>query len=100
MEKLLEKHITLNKKLDGADHKISLNPLEFKKMVEKIRRVEKLLGSEKISPTKEEINKKIHTQRYIFSKIKITKGKKINLNNVVFKRSNLKKKQYFKSPNV
>ena len=95
--KIIEKHITLNKKLDGADHKISLNPLEFKKMVEKIRRVEKLLGSEKISPTKEEINKKNTTQRYIFSKIKITKGKKINLNNVVFKRSNLKKNNTLKA---
>ena len=28
--KIIEKHITLNKKLDGADHKISLNPLNSK----------------------------------------------------------------------
>ena len=42
---VIEKHLTLNKKLDGPDHKSSFNPIEFKKMVEKIRLTEKILGS-------------------------------------------------------
>ena len=32
---VIEKHLTLNKKLDGPDHSTSFNPIEFKKMVEK-----------------------------------------------------------------
>ena len=35
--KIIEKHITLNSKKKGADHKISLEYLEFKKMVNLIR---------------------------------------------------------------
>ena len=45
---IIEKHLTLDKKIKGADHKISLNPKEFKKMVYEIRRIEAMLGSHKI----------------------------------------------------
>ena len=43
--KIIEKHFTLNKFQKGADHKISLEPREFKMMVKKIRTTEKMLGS-------------------------------------------------------
>ena len=36
----LEKHFTLNKKIKGFDHKISLEPKEFMNMVSKIRLAE------------------------------------------------------------
>ena len=94
---IIEKHITLNKKDKGADHKISLNPVEFKIMVDKIRRIEKILGSSKIFPVKEEINKRKKNQRYIFSQKKINLGQKINLNNIVFKRSNINKNKALKA---
>ena len=45
--KVIEKHFTLNKKMIGPDHKSSLNPKEFKTMVEGIRYAEKILGKEK-----------------------------------------------------
>ena len=32
--KIIEKHFTLNRKMKGPDHKASLEPVEFKKMVE------------------------------------------------------------------
>ncbi len=38
---LIEKHITLNKKMDGPDHFFALEPLELKKMVMDIRYAEK-----------------------------------------------------------
>ena len=41
--KIIEKHITLDKKLKGPDHKASIEPPEFKKLVESIRKVEKIL---------------------------------------------------------
>ena len=43
---IIEKHFTLNKLKKGNDQKISLEPKEFKLMVDKIRRVQKMLGNE------------------------------------------------------
>jgi N-acetylneuraminate synthase len=44
--KVIEKHFTLDKNMEGNDHKISLLPDEFKAMVEGIRQIEAaLLGS-------------------------------------------------------
>ena len=43
--KILEKHITLDKKLPGPDHKASANPKDFKKMVEGIRKITIALGN-------------------------------------------------------
>ena len=42
--KVIEKHFTLDKKLEGNDHKISLLPDEFKEMVSRIREVEAAMG--------------------------------------------------------
>ena len=41
---VIEKHITLDREMEGNDHKVSLLPNEFAQMVQGIRRVEKSLG--------------------------------------------------------
>jgi len=43
--KVIEKHITLDKDMEGNDHKVSLLPEEFKAMVTAIRNVEEAMGS-------------------------------------------------------
>ena len=43
--KVIEKHFTLNRNMDGPDHKASLEPNELKDMVQKIRNIEKALGN-------------------------------------------------------
>ena len=43
--KIIEKHFTLDNKRKGFDHKISLNPKNFKKMVNDIRRIEQIVGA-------------------------------------------------------
>jgi len=43
--KVIEKHFTLDKNMEGNDHKISLLPDEFKAMVDAIRQVEQALGT-------------------------------------------------------
>lgn len=43
--KVIEKHFTLDKTMEGNDHKVSLLPEEFKAMVEGIRQVEQALGA-------------------------------------------------------
>lgn len=47
---MIEKHFTLDKTLDGPDHKLSADPDEFKRMVAAIRVVERALGSERKAP--------------------------------------------------
>ena len=42
--KLIEKHLTLDKSMEGNDHKVSLLPKEFKSMTTSIREVEQALG--------------------------------------------------------
>jgi N-acetylneuraminate synthase len=43
--KVIEKHITLDRSLEGSDHKVSLTPNEFKTMIDGIRQVEQALGT-------------------------------------------------------
>src|SRR5574343_580409 len=44
--KVIEKHFTLDKAMEGNDHKISLLPEEFRQMAEGIREVEEALGGQ------------------------------------------------------
>ncbi|RPF74952.1 MAG: acetylneuraminic acid synthetase [Rickettsiales bacterium TMED289] len=42
--KVIEKHITLDKSLEGNDHKVSLTPDEFVMLVKNIRQIEESMG--------------------------------------------------------
>jgi len=44
--KVVEKHLTTDRSLEGSDHKVSLLPHEFRAMVDGIRQVEESLGSD------------------------------------------------------
>ena len=50
----IEKHFTLDKTMEGPDHKASLEPDELKTMVKSIRNIEKALGSSVKKPSKSE----------------------------------------------
>jgi N,N'-diacetyllegionaminate synthase len=52
--KIIEKHFTLDRNLPGPDHKASLEPLELKEMVLKIRNIEKALGNPEKKPSESE----------------------------------------------
>lgn len=41
---VIEKHITLDRNMEGGDHKASIEPKDFKNLVEKIRKIEIALG--------------------------------------------------------
>lgn len=70
---VIEKHFTLDKNMDGPDHKSSLNPQELKDMVKSIRNIEVALGdgikrpSESETPNKEVARKSIVARRNIFT---------------------------------
>ena len=47
--KIIEKHFTIDRSMEGNDHKVSLLPDEFKMMVAEIRNVEASLGKKIVS---------------------------------------------------
>jgi len=83
---VIEKHFTLDKNMPGPDHKISLDPKEFKKMVDAIRNIEKALGSsiKKISPS--ECKNRLIARKSIVAKRDIRKGEIFSEQNITLKR--------------
>ena len=84
--KCIEKHLTLNCKLEGPDHKASLEPDQFKEMVRAIRNLEKALGSDIKKPSKSESKNIKIARKSIVAKINIKKGELLNENNITIKR--------------
>ena len=64
--KIIEKHLTLSNKLVGPDHKASLEPKNFRKMIKNIRNTEIILGSSEKKITNSE-KKKFNCSQKIFS---------------------------------
>lgn len=68
---VIEKHLTLDKKMEGPDHIASTEPREFKRMVEAIRNIEKAFGTGIKQPTDTEkeiskvVSKRIVASHYI-----------------------------------
>ena len=52
--RVIEKHFTLDKKLEGPDHRASSTPSEFADLVRKVRKTEEMLGSPRKSCRSEE----------------------------------------------
>ena len=84
--KIIEKHMTLNKNMIGPDHKASITPLEFKKMIKLIRLTELMLGSEKKIPTKNELINRKFARKSIVAISDIKKGEKFSTTNISVKR--------------
>lgn len=82
----IEKHITLDKEMEGPDHKASMGPNEFKLYVEAIRNTEKLLGDGIKRPTKREIQIMKDVRRSIVAKALLQKGTVITKDMLTYKR--------------
>jgi N,N'-diacetyllegionaminate synthase len=82
----IEKHFTLDKTMEGPDHKASLEPHELKAMVNAIRNIELALGSsvKKPSPS-EQPNMKVARKSIVASKA-IKKGELFTEENLAIKR--------------
>ena len=91
--KIIEKHFTLDNKLKGYDHKISLEPEAFKNMVIKIRRIEKIMGVKNFSLSKKEQLNAKKSHRVIFVKKSKLKNEAIKINEVFFMRPKKRKKK-------
>ena len=82
----IEKHFTLDKSMEGPDHKASLEPEEFKAMVQGIRNIEKALGSSIKKPTKSEMPNMKVARKSIMASRPIKTGEKLTKENLTIKR--------------
>ncbi len=82
----IEKHLTLNKKMRGPDHKASMEPKDFKKMVEKIRIAELCLGNYFKKPTQSEKKNIRIARKSIYATKAIKKGEIFTKENITLKR--------------
>lgn len=84
--KVIEKHFTLDKKMKGPDHSLSLDPVGFSELVVGIREIEKSLGSKIKQPTElEKLNIYGMKRSLVYSK-PISKGEILNENHFAYKR--------------
>lgn len=83
---LIEKHFTLDKNMEGPDHKASLEPNELGNMVKAIRDVEAALGSGVKSPTVSEVKNKAIARKSLVVSQPILAGNVFSADNVTIKR--------------
>lgn len=87
--RVVEKHFTLDKNMEGPDHKASSTPDEFKEYVKAIRDIELAMGSGKKVPTKveKEISKVV--LKRIVAKKPIKEGEVITEDEICVKRNDV-----------
>ena len=97
---IIEKHVTLNKKMLGPDHAASLEFSTFKEMVNLCRKVKISLGSsEKRFLNSEKILHSILIRKFV-ARDNLKKGTKLNFNNiktaVIYSKKGVLPKYYYK----
>jgi len=83
---VIEKHLTLSCQMEGPDHKASLEPDEFKSMVDAVRMVEKSLGDGLKKPAPNELKIMPAVRRSIVAAREIRAGEKITEECLTVKR--------------
>lgn len=83
---VIEKHFTLDKDMDGPDHKASIEPVELKTMVDAIRNVEIALGVADKVVNDCEMRNRLVARKSIVAKKAIKKGEVLTVDNITTKR--------------
>lgn len=83
---IIEKHFTLDKNMEGPDHKASLEPLELTQMICSIRHIEKSLGNGNKKRTASEQHNIAAARKSIVAKCAISKGDIFTEANLTVKR--------------
>jgi N-acetylneuraminate synthase len=91
---IIEKHFTLDRSLEGPDHKASLEPNKLREMINAIRDVELAFGDGIKKPTKSEIKNIEAARKSIVAISDIKKGDIFSTNNIAIKRPGIGKSPY------
>lgn len=84
---LIEKHITLDKNMEGPDHRASLDPVEFAEMVRQIHAIEVALGTGVKWPNPSEEKIKSAVRRRIVAARDLEVGTVLTWEHLAFKRA-------------
>jgi N,N'-diacetyllegionaminate synthase len=84
--KIIEKHFTISRSMEGPDHKASLEPSELKALVDNIRQIETCFGSFVKQPTKEELQTRLIARKSIIASCDIQAGDLFTAQNLTVKR--------------
>ena len=82
---VIEKHFTLDKKMEGPDHILSLEPSELKEMVVRIRLIEESMGDGIKQPAPNEMSTLVRFRKTMYSNVTIKKGETISRNKITYK---------------
>lgn len=83
---VIEKHFTLDRSMEGPDHKASLEPNELQAMVRAIRNIESALGNGEKKPSESEMKNIGIVRKSIVAKCDIDTGKLFTEDNLTTKR--------------
>lgn len=83
---VVEKHFTLDRNMEGPDHKASLEPEELRAMVQAIRNIEAALGDGVKRPSVSETKNRDVVRKSIVAKTDIRKGEVFTEENLSAKR--------------
>jgi N,N'-diacetyllegionaminate synthase len=83
---IIEKHFTLNSSAAGADHAISIEPDEFRRMTASIRDIEAMLGSTEKAPVDLEAGLRDGRHRRLVSARDLPAGAAIGLDDIYLMR--------------
>jgi len=83
---IVEKHFTLDRSMEGPDHKASLEPKELATMVRGIRNIERALGNGIKKPSVSERKNLIAARKSIVARCAIAKGEQFTEKNIAVKR--------------
>lgn len=83
---VIEKHFTLDRGMEGPDHKASTEPDEFKRMVQSIRNIDKALGSYEKTVSESEMRNMTAARKSIVAAKLIRAGEVFSEDNLTTKR--------------
>ncbi len=83
---IIEKHFTLDKNMEGPDHKASLEPEELAAMISAIRNIEQSIGDGVKRPSPSELKNKPIARKSIVAAKDIKKGEIFSEDNITAKR--------------
>ena len=85
--KVVEKHFTLDKSLEGPDHEASLSPEELKDFVRLVKKVDAFMGTKMKVPNLSETRTRASLQKCLVASRNISKGDVFTEDNMVGKRT-------------
>tara|TARA_B110000444_G_C18762931_1_gene558519 strand:+ start:270 stop:1274 length:1005 start_codon:yes stop_codon:yes gene_type:complete len=83
---IIEKHLTLDRNLQGPDHNASLEPDELKRMIKSIRNIEQAMGSKVKKPSSSEKKNIPIARKSIVASRSIKKSEFFTKKNITIKR--------------